>query len=66
MNRRPIVTFIGGVAATLAVILLLGAGGKVTSPTGTAPDRYVYYRSWATGTSSCSTSDPAPCPTSRP
>jgi ribonuclease Z len=43
MNRRPIVTFIGGVAATLAVILLLGAGGKVTSPTGTAPDRYVYY-----------------------
>jgi ribonuclease Z len=43
MNRRFIVTLIGGVAAALAVIVLLGAGGKVTSPTGTAPDRYVYY-----------------------
>jgi len=43
MKRRTMVAFIGGVASTLAVILLLGAGGKVTSPTGTAPDRYVYY-----------------------
>ncbi len=43
MNRRIIVAFIGGIAATLAVLVLLGAGGKVTSPTGTAPDRYVYY-----------------------
>ncbi|NIP13479.1 MAG: hypothetical protein GWM88_01545, partial [Pseudomonadales bacterium] len=43
MHRRAIVGFIGGVAATLGVILLLGAGGTVTSPTGTAPDRYVYY-----------------------
>jgi ribonuclease Z len=43
MHRRTIVGFIGGVAATLGVILLLGAGGTVTSPTGTAPDRYVYY-----------------------
>jgi ribonuclease Z len=41
--HRPVVTFIAGVAATLAVILLLGAGGTVNSPTGTAPDRYVYY-----------------------
>ena len=29
--------------AGLAVPLLLGAGGTVTSPTGTAPDRYAYY-----------------------
>jgi ribonuclease Z len=43
MNRRIIVAFIGGIASTLAVVVLLGAGGKVTSPTGTAPDRYVYY-----------------------
>ncbi|UCE87612.1 MAG: MBL fold metallo-hydrolase, partial [Deltaproteobacteria bacterium] len=43
MNRRISVAFIGGVALTLGVILMLGAGGKVTSPTGTAPDRYVYY-----------------------
>jgi hypothetical protein len=35
------------------------AGGKVTSPTAAAPDRYVYYpgtgSNWATGTSSFST-----------
>ena len=43
MNRRTIVAFIGGIASTVAVFALLGAGGKVTSPTGTAPDRYVYY-----------------------
>ncbi len=30
-------------AAFCSVPFLFGAGGKVTSPTGTAPDRYVYY-----------------------
>jgi ribonuclease Z len=43
MNRKTIVAFIGGIASTVAVFALLGAGGKVTSPTGTAPDRYAYY-----------------------
>ena len=43
MKQRTIVAFIGGAVVTLAVLLLVGAGGKVTSPTGTAPDRYVYY-----------------------
>jgi len=36
-------TFLGGVALTVALVVLLGAGGAVKSPTGTAPDRYVYY-----------------------
>ena len=36
-------TFFGGVALTIAVVVLLGAGGTVKSPTGTAPDRYAYY-----------------------
>ncbi len=42
VTRRAIwvlIPFIGG----LAIPLLLGAGGKVKSPTGTAPDRYAYY-----------------------
>ena len=43
MNRRITAAFIVGVVSTLSAIVLLGAGGKVTSPTGTAPDRYVYY-----------------------
>ncbi len=43
MNRRAILPFIAGAAAALTVVLLLGAGGKVESPTGTAPDRYAYY-----------------------
>ena len=30
-------------AATLSVELVHAAGGVVKSPTGTAPDRYVYY-----------------------
>ena len=36
-------TFVGGVALTVALMVLLGAGGAVKSPTGTAPDRYIYY-----------------------
>jgi ribonuclease Z len=35
--------FVAGAAVAVAMIVLLGAGGKVTSPVGTAPDRYVYY-----------------------
>jgi len=33
----------GGVATTILYLSLLGAGGVVESPTGVAPDRYVYY-----------------------
>jgi ribonuclease Z len=33
----------GGAASIVAMAFLLGAGGPVKSPTGTAPDRYVYY-----------------------
>jgi hypothetical protein len=35
--------FLSGVAVTLGAIVLIGAGGTVMSPTGTAPDRYAYY-----------------------
>jgi ribonuclease Z len=35
--------FLGGAVLTIAVVVLLGAGGPVKSPTGTAPDRYIYY-----------------------
>ncbi len=41
--RRTLSAFIAGSALMLLLVLLLGAGGKVTSPTGTAPGRYVYY-----------------------
>ena len=43
MTRRAIVAYIGGIASAVVVLALLGAGGTVTSPTGTAPDRYAYY-----------------------
>ena len=39
MNRNIIIAFFAG----MAVIFLIGAGGTVESPTGTAPDRYVYH-----------------------
>jgi len=35
--------FFSGVAMTVGALALLGAGGTVKSPTGTAPDRYAYY-----------------------
>ena len=41
--RSKVMVFVSGSAATLGLVLLVGAGGKVSSPTGTAPDRYVYY-----------------------
>jgi ribonuclease Z len=43
MNQRTFVAFTGGAAAALALVVLLGAGGVVESPTGTAPDRFAYY-----------------------
>ena len=39
MNHKIIIAFLAG----MAVIFLIGAGGTVESPTGTAPDRYVYH-----------------------
>jgi len=34
---------LSGILATVIVIVLISAGGKVEPPTGVAPDRYVYY-----------------------
>ena len=39
-------TFVGGVVLAIALMVLLGAGGAVKSPTGVAPDRYVYYQEY--------------------
>jgi len=43
MRRRTFAAFLTGIAFTFGMIILIGAGGTVKSPTGTAPDRYVYY-----------------------
>ena len=43
MSLSHACTFFGAIALTIAVAVLLGAGGTVKSPTGTAPDRYIYY-----------------------
>ncbi|MCZ6824300.1 MAG: hypothetical protein O7E50_01275, partial [Gemmatimonadetes bacterium] len=43
MKLRLGAAFLAGVALTIVSLVLLGAGGEVKSPTGTAPDRYVYY-----------------------
>jgi ribonuclease Z len=43
MIRRSYVAFVGGVVSTMALIVLLGAGGTVPDASGIAPDRYVYY-----------------------
>ncbi len=40
---RLAIAFFAGAALTVALMVLLGAGGTVKSPTGIAPDRYVYY-----------------------
>ncbi len=40
---RKSAIFVSGALCALGLVSLLGAGGKVESPTGTAPDRYVYY-----------------------
>ncbi len=40
--RKRLSGFILGSLTTVALIMLLAAGGKVTSPTGIAPDSYVY------------------------
>jgi ribonuclease Z len=43
MRLRLAIAFFTGVALTVSALVLFGAGGKVESPTGAAPDRYVYY-----------------------
>ena len=43
MKLRLSIAFLGGVVLTVSLVVFLGAGGTVKSPTGTAPDRYVYY-----------------------
>ena len=43
MKTRSMLLFLGGFVACIAMIAVFAAGGKVSSPTGTAPDRYVYY-----------------------
>ena len=43
MRLRAVTTFLAGVAFTFGMMILIGAGGTVKSPTGTAPDRYAYY-----------------------
>ncbi|MCZ6463905.1 MAG: guanitoxin biosynthesis MBL fold metallo-hydrolase GntH [Proteobacteria bacterium] len=43
MKLRLGAAFLAGIALTIVSLVLLGAGGEVKSPTGTAPDRYVYY-----------------------
>ena len=41
--KRRIPVFVAGAVCALVVVSILGAGGPVKSPTGTAPDRYAYY-----------------------
>ena len=43
MKPRTIPAFLTGVLFTFGIMILLGAGGTVKSPTGTAPNRYAYY-----------------------
>jgi ribonuclease Z len=43
VNNKFLVVFMGGVVSAFLFISLMGAGGVVESPTGVAPDRYVYY-----------------------
>ena len=40
--KRGIPVFVAGAVCALVVVSILGAGGPVKSPTGTAPDRYIY------------------------
>ncbi len=41
--KRRVSFFVSGAVCALGLVLILGAGGQVKSPTGTAPDRYIYY-----------------------
>ena len=43
MKSKLTIAFLAGCALMLGLLVLVGAGGVVRSPTGTAPDRYVYY-----------------------
>ena len=42
-NSQTLSVFLAGCACLLAGAIVHAAGGVVTDPTGTAPDRYVYY-----------------------
>ena len=39
MNGKIVLAFVAG----MALVLLIGAGGKMKSPTGIVEDRYAYY-----------------------
>ncbi len=41
--KRSVSIFVAGAVCALGLVAILGAGGPVKSPTGTAPDRYIYY-----------------------
>ena len=43
MRLNAIAAFLAGAFLAIGAMILVGAGGKVESPTGTAPDRYAYY-----------------------
>ncbi len=43
MKLSVITAFLAGAVLTIGAMILMGAGGTVKSPTGTAPDRYAYY-----------------------
>jgi ribonuclease Z len=43
MKISVAIAFIAGAAMTLTAVVIFGAGGAVKSPTGTAPDRAVYF-----------------------
>ncbi len=43
MRLNVITAFLAGAVLSIAAIIIMGAGGTVKSPTGTAPDRYAYY-----------------------
>ena len=43
MRLSVITAFLAGTVLPIAAMILMGAGGTVKSPTGTAPDRYAYY-----------------------
>ena len=42
MKVRFAIAFFAGVVLTASLVVLFGAGGRVESSTGTAPDRYAY------------------------
>ena len=43
MRRSVITAFRAGASLTFGTMILVGAGGTVKSPTGTAPERHAYF-----------------------